>query len=142
MWTHAAEDFLVSQIREVHGDEVMSGELEAKHRRRGGEPTFWQVHLTAATQRRMPTDGATNARITKLAKAERRTLQYQAKLRHLCKEGWQGNQCLQANAELETLTDALNAFLFQEGRRSGGGGLGRPFGRNTRARRGRQPVYT
>ena len=112
---------MVTQIRQNHGVELMEGEVEARHRGRGGEPVFKMVHLTATTQRKMPTEGATNARITQLARAERRALQYQAKWNYLHKEGWQGEQSLQANLELETLADALNAFLFQEGRRSRGG---------------------
>ena len=80
----------------------MSGELEEQHRGRGREPTFRQMNLTATTQRRMPMHGATNARITQLAKAERRVLQYQAKLRYLCKEGLQGEQCLHATLRLRS----------------------------------------
>ena len=122
LWTHAAEDFLVLQIRQIHGDAVLDTEMETKHRGRGADPVFRMAHLTATTQRRMPTEGATNARITQLSRAERRASQYLAKWKFLQREGWQGNSCLQANAELETLATALNAFLFQEGRRSRGGG--------------------
>ena len=70
--------------------------------------------LTAASQRRMPENGGTTARLTKLAKTQRRIKDLQAKLRYLHKEGWTGEQPLKVCGQAAILHDKLDRFPGME----------------------------
>ena len=90
------------------------------------------AHLTATSQRHLPEFGATSARITALAKLERRLKELIAKHKYLDKVGWVGEQALRINQEMGTLRDRISGLLRQERRNKGAGkgsGCRRKIGR-------------
>ena len=70
--------------------------------------------LTAASPRRMPENGGTTARLTRLAKTQRRIKDLQAKLRYLKKEEWAGEQPLKVCGQAATLDEKLGRFADAE----------------------------
>ena len=77
--------------------------------------------LTAASQRRMPENGGTTARLTKLAKTQRMIKDLQAKLRYLQKEGWTGEQPLKVCGQAAILNEKLERFAGTEREKVGEG---------------------
>ena len=74
--------------------------------------------LTATSQRRMPENGGTTARLTKLAKTQRRIKDLQAKIRYLQKEGWTGAQPLKVCGQAAILAEKLDRLVGAESGRS------------------------
>ena len=70
-------------------------------------PKIVMKSLIAASQRRMPENGATTARLTKLAKTQRRVKDLKAKLKYLHKEGWTGEQLLRVCVQAAILKEKI-----------------------------------
>ena len=73
--------------------------------------------LIATSQRRMPQEGATIACLTGLMKAQRRLKDLRAKLRHMDKEGWEGEQGLRICAHADALNDKICRFAARAEKR-------------------------
>ena len=124
LWNHAAESFLMQQVASRRRGEGIdfSEQEQRKHCGRGEGPNFIMSHLTATSQRHLPEFGATSARITALAKMERRPKELAAKHKYLDKVGWEGEQALRINQEREALRDRISGLLEKKGEEERRGG--------------------
>ena len=125
LWNHAAETFLMQQVLshgQKKGEVTLTEKEQRKHRGRGEGPTFRKMLLTAASQRHLPQYGATTAKITALAKTERRLTELMAKHRYLDKVGWEGEQALRVNQEMEIIQGKITRHLRSGNLAAGQGG--------------------
>ena len=127
----------VASKRREEGVELSEQE-QRKHWGRGEGPNFRMTHLKATSRRHLPEFGATSARITGLAKLERRLKELIAKHKYLDKVGWVGEQALRINQEMEILRDRILGLPRQKGEENQRGGQGEHCRRKT-GRRGGTP---
>ena len=120
MWNHTAENFLGRMVEQGKGEDQQDareaggrgGVKSCRGRRK--EVRMVRKALTATSQRRMPEIGATTASMTRMAKAQRRLKDLQAKLRYLDKTGWSGGQALGIYDQANILCDKVDRYVGYE----------------------------